>query len=86
MQVIQKIIVANWKLNKNLEEIKDWFKEISKKVQPINTKIKNHLEIIISPSCPYLPVVESFIKKYKLPFKTSAQNVSEYKKEVLQEK
>lgn len=71
-----KLIIANWKSNKDIYSIKNWFEEISKALQGVqNLEI---MEIIIAPPYPFLQMVKDEIEKHNLPFKISVQDLSSF--------
>ncbi len=76
----KRVLVANWKCNKNLQEVKDWFWQIKEELEGLKEKVENNLEIIIAPSFPYLQTASELIKKYSLPFKLAAQDLSRFEK------
>lgn len=70
-----KLLVANWKMNKLLKEsllFFDFFKE--KEIQLRELQEKKKLKVIISPSQLFLKPLEEDIKQKKLPFFLAAQN------------
>lgn len=73
-----KYLIANWKSNKNSQEVEIWFSQMKKKFTE-NPAIKiDRLEIIICPPYPYLPQAAKLISKYQLHLKLGAQDVSSF--------
>lgn len=67
-----KFIIANWKANKNLEEVKYWLDNFLKNDF---SKIVGKTEIIICPPFPFIPFLKEKVKNY--PFiKIGAQDLS----------
>lgn len=71
---MSKLIVANWKQNKNIEETESWLSEFERLIK--NEPVEN-VDVVICPSAPYLSTVSDFTKKYDWIF-TGAQDISEY--------
>lgn len=71
---MNKLLVANWKQNKNLKEVKDWLAEF--KILVDDTAIEN-VDVVICPPDPYLNVVNEFTEDYGWIF-TGSQDISEY--------
>lgn len=71
----KKIIIANWKSYKNVEEAQSFIENISQNINKINLDNK---EIIIAPSFQLLYIAKSLIEKYNLPIELSSQNVSAF--------
>ncbi|OGC50549.1 hypothetical protein A2716_05080 [candidate division WWE3 bacterium RIFCSPHIGHO2_01_FULL_40_23] len=71
---MKKLLIANWKQNKNLSEIKSWFDSFAGKY-----KANDNVNVAISPSLAYLSDVFNLIEKYGLSnVFVSAQDVSEF--------
>lgn len=70
---MRKIVVANWKQNKNLKEVKLWLKEFERLVSDERIEV----DVVIAPSHPYVSVVSSFCGRFDFLY-TSAQDVSVY--------
>ena len=71
----KKIIIANWKSHKNIDEAQDFMVNISQNINKINLDNK---EIVIAPSFQLLHAIKSLIEKYNLPIELSSQNVSAF--------
>lgn len=71
----KKLIIANWKSNKTIEEAKE-FLEVFKNELP-NLDLSNK-EIVIAPSYTILSTLNYFIHQDNLPISLSAQNVSPF--------
>ena len=71
---MKKLAIANWKLNKNESEIKDWFEEFSKLYKPVE-----RVRVVVCPSHVYLGLVKNLIDKYSLGYVScGAQDASVY--------
>lgn len=64
-----KYIIANWKMNMNLNDVNKWLKEFDTLVKPTQSKI------IIAPSFVHIPFVKLFAEKHE-SIHVAAQNVS----------
>ena len=67
-----KYIVANWKANKDLEQVREWLETFSK-----NYRQKGDTIVIIAPSFPFLQEVVSFSKETKNIY-AAAQDLSQF--------
>jgi triosephosphate isomerase len=65
-------LIANWKLNKNLNESLEWFNDFAVK--------SSNIEVIVAPSYLYLPELYKNIQNLNLNIKLSAQDVSKFEK------
>lgn len=70
--MMNKLIVANWKQNKSLEQVKSWIKDFKSLVDGGGV---SNVDVVICPSYPYLEIVSDFAKDYAWIF-VGAQNVS----------
>jgi len=70
---MRKLIVANWKENKNLKEVRDWLNEFEKLIDGKRFNV----DIVIAPSHSHVCEVSRFSRKYDFIY-TSAQDVSAY--------
>lgn len=70
-----KYIIANWKSNKQVEEVKDWFNKFHSLANFKQNNL-NDIEVVVCPSFVHLQLARSLINKYNLPIKLGAQNVS----------
>lgn len=75
--ITQKYIIGNWKSNKSILEVENWFKTISQLFTTVDLQNSN-IEIVICPPFVFLPLASELIQKNKLPIKLGAQNVSPY--------
>lgn len=67
---MSKLFVANWKSNKNLEEVSQWFKDFK-------VELDEDQEVVIAPPYPFLSLVADKIKD--LPgVSLAVQNLSSY--------
>ncbi len=71
----KKLIIANWKSHKNIEEAESFLLEISQNINKIDLDNK---EIIIAPSFQLLYTCKKIIEKFNLPISIAAQNVSAF--------
>lgn len=69
-------IIANWKANKTLGEVVDWFKKVGSYSQRFSGQSK--LEVIVCPPALYLPVCKELINEKNYVLKLGAQNVSQF--------
>lgn len=67
-----KIIIGNWKMNKNLQEVKDFFEEFLKIIKHKNSIFLNK-NIYIAPSYPFLLMSKTICHNY--PIQIMAQNI-----------
>ncbi len=74
---MKKIIAANWKSNKTIEEAKQWLNQFSVKRSAFSVQQEN-LKIIICPSYIHLPLFQEYIAAQKLPIELGAQDVSAF--------
>lgn len=72
-----KIILANWKSNKTIQEGEQWIKQFSDLVTQRSLDFRRH-EVIICPSFINLTSLKKLILKYHLPIKLGVQNVSPF--------
>jgi triosephosphate isomerase (TIM) len=63
-----KIVIGNWKMNKNSEEAKTYIKQFKSLIK--NT---DNVEVVIAPSFLLLPVLKNELQKTKV--KVAAQNL-----------
>lgn len=70
-----KLVIANWKANKNQQEIISWMDKFSYEL----FESKN-LQVVICPAAIHFPLVKDLIPKYNFPFKILAglQDLSVY--------
>lgn len=68
-------LIANWKSNKSLETIPEWFSKVQKPSKPLDS-----LTVIISPPTIFLQQVKHEIDHHKLPYKIGAQDISPFPK------
>ena len=71
----KKLIIANWKSHKTIDETRSFLESIREKFADINFSNK---EVVLSPSFTSLMFCYDFIKNNSLPLKLCAQNVSSY--------
>lgn len=73
-----KYIIGNWKANKNITEVEDWFKTFQylySQNQNINLQ---SVEMVVCVPYVYLPLAKKLRDEYRLPLKLGAQDVSAY--------
>lgn len=70
----KKLIIGNWKLNKNLTEVTDWVDGIKLKLKRVDFKTK--LNVIICPAYPYLLGMVDLLDKTGI--KVGAQDISQF--------
>jgi len=71
---MKKVILGNWKENKNEKEVSEWlmaFKELAR-------EYSGEFDVIVCPPFPYLPMVHEFAQDYDWFF-VGAQDVSKFK-------
>lgn len=71
----KKIIIANWKSNKNINDAENFITSFAQNINRINLENK---QIIIAPSYQLLFSCKNFIEKYNLPISLSVQDVSPF--------
>lgn len=71
----KKIVIANWKSNKNISEVQSFIKKLSENINRIDLDNK---EIIIAPSFHLLEACRNSIEKYNLSVALSAQDISQF--------
>lgn len=67
------LIIGNWKSHKTVSDVRKWFAEIASEIHA-----KDSAEVILCPSYQLLPICQEEIRKYQLPWKLGAQNVSPF--------
>ena len=70
---MRKILVANWKQNKNLAEVEGWLSEFGSLIEGKSYDI----DVVIAPSHPYLAQISEFAKNYDWVY-VGAQDISAY--------
>lgn len=71
---MKKLVVGNWKQNKNLSEVEEFFKEFATLY-----KSNDDVAVVICPSFPHLQLASWLIKKYTLTnVFVGSQNISEF--------
>ena len=71
---MSKLIVANWKQNKNLKQVKTWIDDFEKIIEE---SLVENVDVVICPPFSYLGEVSNFTKKYDWIF-TGSQDVSKH--------
>lgn len=71
---MKKLIIGNWKLNKNLAEVADWVDGV--KVGLKKVSFSDFLKVVICPSFPYLLGVSDLLAETGI--EVGAQDVSQY--------
>ncbi len=71
----KKLIIANWKSNKNTVEVHEFFTVFSERILELNLENK---ELVIAPSFQLLSLCKELIQLHALPIKLSAQNISAF--------
>jgi triosephosphate isomerase len=74
----KKIIIGNWKSNKNISDVKKWLNDFKNIISQKSKNTFNELEIVICPSYIHLEIMSEFIRKNELPLKLGVQNLSPY--------
>lgn len=74
----KKFLVGNWKSNKEVDDIYEWFKFIAEKFSHSGAIYAENKVLVICPSFVHLPLVKDLISKYKLPINVGAQDVSSF--------
>ncbi|KKP68930.1 hypothetical protein A2X44_05545 [candidate division CPR3 bacterium GWF2_35_18] len=70
----KKIIVGNWKLNKNLEEVADWVDGIKIKLKKVD--FDKNLDVVICPAYPYLLGMVDLLSDTNI--KVGSQDISQF--------
>ncbi|MEA1973150.1 MAG: triose-phosphate isomerase [Candidatus Cloacimonadota bacterium] len=74
---MRKIFVAgNWKMNKTVQEVKQFFSEIKKSI--VDKNLSENLKIFIAPAFPFIALAKEMTEN--TPIIIGAQNVSEYER------
>ncbi len=75
----KKLIVANWKSNKNPEEAVQWLEELKQKTENLALKTEN-FEVVICPPFIDIPTLNNRLKvmSFKFQVKVGAQDVSPF--------
>ncbi|MBU0708365.1 triose-phosphate isomerase [Patescibacteria group bacterium] len=66
------LIVANWKLHFNLQEVREWLSEFAENISEVDDSV----EIVICPSFPLIPELKRIVSEQVLPVKLGAQDIS----------
>ena len=69
-----KIVIGNWKMNKNFDEAQDLINEITEKLEGYNLET----EVVLCPPMLYAELVTDLADEDGAPFYAGVQNVSEY--------
>ncbi|MBO7586812.1 MAG: triose-phosphate isomerase [Bacteroidales bacterium] len=69
-----KIVIGNWKMNKNFDEAEDLITEITEKLEGYNLET----EVVLCPPMLYAELVTDHANEEGAPFYAGVQNVSEY--------
>ena len=70
----KKIIVGNWKLNKNLQEVAEWVDGIKIKLKKVS--FDKNLDVVVCPSYPYLLGMVDLLQDTGI--KVGAQDISQF--------
>ncbi len=73
-----KYLIGNWKANKNLSEVEIFFKTFADLYNQKKLDWSDNLEVVLCPPFIYLEQAKRLVKKYNLPFKLGAQDISPY--------
>src|SRR5258708_27164270 len=65
-------IIANWKSNKTIDEVKIWVEEIA------TVAIPSEKEVIVCPPFPFLPLLHGLLTDKKLPIQVGSQDISPF--------
>ena len=69
-----KIVIGNWKMNKNFDEAQDLINDITEKLADYNLET----EVVLCPPMLYAELVTDLADEEGAPFYAGVQNVSEY--------
>ncbi len=69
-----KIVIGNWKMNKNFDEAEDLICQIEEKLEDYNLET----EVVLCPPAIYAELVTDHANEDNAPFYAGLQNVSEY--------
>jgi triosephosphate isomerase len=77
---MSKLMIANWKSNKNLKETELWFSSFEKKLETLVALDKLHYEVVIAPPMPFIFSVKNSLEKSPLHQSVSLgiQDISAY--------
>lgn len=73
----RKYIIGNWKSNKNIVDVRNWFDEF-RKLHSQNNKSLKDIETVVCPPYVFLPLAKKLRDDYKLPLKLGAQDMSPF--------
>jgi len=73
-----KYIIGNWKTNKNIIEVEDWFKTLASLYSQNQTINLHTVEMVVCAPYVYLSLAKKLRDEYRLPIKLGAQDVSAY--------
>ena len=73
-----KYLIGNWKANKNLSEVEEWFRVIASLYISKKKDWSDNLVVVVCPPFIYLEQAKRLVKKYNLPFKLGTQDISPY--------
>lgn len=71
------LVIGNWKSNKNIGEVEEWFSKINTLFLQRQAEIKN-VETVVCPAFIHLSLTKSLITKYHLSLKLGAQDISPF--------
>lgn len=74
----KKFVIGNWKSNKTIDEIYEWFKQFSEKFSSASALFAEKMIFIICPSFVHMSLVKQLIDTYQLPIHLAAQDVSAF--------
>lgn len=72
---MKNLIAANWKSNKTVDEVKDFFQYLINSQQTLSA---NNTEVLVCPPFPYLSTVKEYVDTHSLPVLIGAQNCSPF--------
>lgn len=73
-----KYIVGNWKSNKTILQINEWFNIFHRLYKKNKNTDLNNVKVIICPAFPYLYLARKLRDQYKLPIAIGVQDISPF--------
>lgn len=74
----KKYIIGNWKSNKTVNEVDEWFETLEKLISTQVNLVSPELEIILCPSFVHLFLAKKLAENLPFPLKIAAQDVSPF--------
>ncbi len=74
----KKYIVGNWKSNKTLTQVEEWFNIFHRLYKENKNADLHNIIVVVCPAFPHLFIAKKLRDQYKLPIEIGAQDISPY--------